>query len=129
VYYINFGPHGPRAERVKDGWQILGGLATCMAVSFTLFWILRQFRNAIHHADADVLVTPPPPRTMTQEWQEATNERLKTLGIEPISGPGSPDYKAHPLDDDTDKQGRGVIYGDFVNKKSRYVPPPESDEE
>jgi hypothetical protein len=43
VYYINFGPHGPRAEKIKDGWQILGGLATCVAVSFTLFWGLRQF--------------------------------------------------------------------------------------
>jgi hypothetical protein len=30
---------------------------------------------------------------MTKEWQEATNQRLKELGIEPISGPGSVDYK------------------------------------
>jgi Cytochrome c oxidase subunit IV len=41
----------------------------------------------------DVLVTPPPPRTMTVEWQEATNERLKELGIEPISGPASDNYQ------------------------------------
>jgi hypothetical protein len=43
VYYINFGPHGPRAERVKDGWQVVGGLATCIAVSFAIFWGLRQY--------------------------------------------------------------------------------------
>jgi len=95
VYYINFGPHGPRAERVKDGWQIVGGLATCMAISFSLFWILRQYRMSLCIHQINILVVPPPPRTMTKEWQEATNERLKTLGIEPISGPGSPDYKVY----------------------------------
>lgn len=40
-----------------------------------------------------MIVAPPPPKTMTREWQEATNARLKELGIEPISGPGSEDYK------------------------------------
>jgi len=98
LYYINFGPHGPRAEKVKDGWQIVGGLVTCIVVSFGLFWILRQY------------ITPPPPRTMTREWQEATNRRLKELGIEPISGPASEGYK-----------GQGVIHGDFTNRKSRHA--------
>jgi hypothetical protein len=93
VYYINFGPHGPRAERVRDGWQILGGLATCGAVSFTLFWILRQYSILFFNSGSHI-VAPPPPRTMTKEWQEATNKRLRDLGIEPISGPGNPDYKA-----------------------------------
>ena len=35
---------------------------------------------------------------MTHEWQEATNQRLKELGIEPISGPGSEDYQVSLLD-------------------------------
>lgn len=51
-----------------------------------------------------MIVAPPPPRTMTREWQEATNARLKELGIEPISGPGSEDYKVTPtkiISDDT----------------------------
>jgi len=30
---------------------------------------------------------------MTREWQEATNRRFRELGIEPITGPGSEDYK------------------------------------
>lgn len=34
---------------------------------------------------------------MTREWQEAANERLKELGIEPISGPGGEGYKVHIL--------------------------------
>jgi len=55
---------------------------------------------------------------MTREWQEATNERLKELGIEPISGPGGENY-----------EGRGVIYGDIVNRKSRAVEVKEDDEE
>ena len=43
---------------------------------------------------------------------------MKELGIEPISGPGSVDYK-----------GSGVIYGDFVNRKSRAVAAKDDDEE
>ena len=43
---------------------------------------------------------------------------MKELGIEPISGPGSEGY-----------QGKGVIYGDFVNRKSRYVEPKEDEDE
>jgi hypothetical protein len=34
---------------------------------------------------------------MTQEWQEASNQRLKELGIEPISGPASEGYKVESL--------------------------------
>lgn len=30
---------------------------------------------------------------MTREWQEASNQRLKELGIEPISGPASENYQ------------------------------------
>ncbi|KAK3644213.1 Cytochrome c oxidase subunit 5B, mitochondrial [Elasticomyces elasticus] len=31
-----------------------------------------------------------PPRTMTKEYQEATNEYMKENRIEPITGPGDP---------------------------------------
>ena len=93
VYYINFGPHGPRAEKVRDGWQVAGGVATCVFISFIIFWGLRQYSIALLLMNVDDLVSPPPPRTMTREWQEATNQRMKELGIEPISGPGSEGYK------------------------------------
>ena len=100
VYYINFGPHGPRAQRRKDGWEILGGVATCVAISFTIFWLIRQYRTPLNLLSCSLLtlwaVTPPPPRTMTREWQEATNRRFRELGIEPITGPGSEDYKVRP---------------------------------
>jgi hypothetical protein len=76
-----------------------------------------------------MIVAPPPPRTMTREWQEATNARLKELGIEPISGPGSEDYKVTHTKSSLTIQGPGVVYGDFVNRKSRAVAPKEEDDE
>jgi hypothetical protein len=44
VYFINFGPHGPRAQRRKDGWEIFGTVTACIAASFTIFWVIRQYR-------------------------------------------------------------------------------------
>ena len=29
---------------------------------------------------------PPPPKTITKEWEEASNERAKELKINPITG-------------------------------------------
>jgi len=66
---------------------------------------------------------------MTQEWQQATNERFRELGIEPISGPGNPDYKVRLSLMSSNLQGKGVIHGDFVNRKSRAVKHDEDEEE
>jgi len=33
------------------------------------------------------VIAPPPPKTITKEWEEASNERAKELKINPISGP------------------------------------------
>ena len=67
---------------------------------------------------------------MTREWQEATNQRLKELGIEPISGPASENYKVPlPIINCLTSQGKGVIYGDFVNRKSHAVAHDDEDEE
>ena len=67
---------------------------------------------------------------MTQEWQEATNQRLKELGIEPISGPASENYQV-PLTiiRYLTIQGKGMIYGDYINRKSHAVAHEEKDEE
>jgi hypothetical protein len=46
VYYINFGPHGPRAQRRKEGWEIFGTVATLLAISFTIFYVIRQYRTS-----------------------------------------------------------------------------------
>jgi hypothetical protein len=62
AYWIAFGPHGPRAETPKgEGMRIVVQLMKYLAVSAALFYAVRLAAN-------------PPPRTMTKEWQEATNE-------------------------------------------------------
>jgi len=34
----------------------------------------------------------PPPKTMTKEWQEASNERARELNLDPITGVPSEGY-------------------------------------
>lgn len=43
----------------------------------------------------------PPPKTMSREWQEKTNEYLKEQKVEPITGISSEGYK-----------GKGAIQND-----------------
>lgn len=62
AYWIAFGPHGPRAETPKgEGMRIVVQLLKYLAISGAVFYACRLAAN-------------PPPRTMTKEWQEATNE-------------------------------------------------------
>jgi len=75
AYWIAFGPHGPRAlpppgETTKVIlYTVLGVVA-----SGALFAVTRYFGSG------------NPPRTMTKEWQEASEEYLKAQGSEPITG-------------------------------------------
>ena len=46
---------------------------------------------------------------MTREWQEATNQRFKDLGIEPISGPGSEGFKVRPTPISISLDGRVLM--------------------
>jgi hypothetical protein len=65
AWWIAFGPHGPRAEAPPGEWTrvfLYSGIG--LAISAALFL-------AVHS------LSRPPPRTMTKEWQEATNEYLK----------------------------------------------------
>lgn len=62
AYWIAFGAHGPRKETPKgEGWKILSKVTQLVAVSVALFYSTRLFAGS-------------PPRTMTKEWQEASNE-------------------------------------------------------
>ncbi len=65
AYWIAFGPHGPR-ELPPPGewWKLLGGTAIGVGVSFIIFLLIRTQAR-------------PPPGTMNQQYQEATNEYLK----------------------------------------------------
>ncbi|SAM03548.1 hypothetical protein [Absidia glauca] len=64
-YYVAFGPHGPREPIHKEGnaVKVLGGV-----------------RQEV-------------PITRTKEWEEATNEYLKSQNSNPISGVSSEGYK------------------------------------
>ncbi|PGH31466.1 cytochrome c oxidase subunit 4 [[Emmonsia] crescens] len=80
AYYIAFGPHGPRAETPKgEGLRIFVQVMKYLAVSTAFFFAMRMFAN-------------PPPRTMTKEWQEATNEYAKREKLDPITGISSEGY-------------------------------------
>lgn len=65
AWWIAFGPHGPRALAPPGEWtKVWLYTAIGVGISFAVFW-------GIH------LMARPPPRSMTKEWQEATNEYLK----------------------------------------------------
>jgi len=81
AYWIAFGPHGPRAlpppgEGLRVFWYTLAGVG----VSLGLFMFIHSLAN-------------PAPESMTREWQEASNEYLKSQNSEPITGISSENYK------------------------------------
>ncbi|KIV92691.1 hypothetical protein PV10_03963 [Exophiala mesophila] len=81
AWWIAFGPHGPRAEAPPGEWTkifIYTGIG--ILTSLGLFAIVHSFAR-------------PEPKTMTKEWQEATNEYLKREKSNPIYGISSEGYK------------------------------------
>ncbi|KAF2772306.1 cytochrome c oxidase subunit IV [Teratosphaeria nubilosa] len=80
AYWIAFGPHGPRSlpppgENTKIFLYTMYGVIA----SGVIFGTVKYFARA-------------PPRTMTKEYQEASNEYLKESNIEPITGISSEGY-------------------------------------
>ncbi|KAF2855309.1 COX4-domain-containing protein [Plenodomus tracheiphilus IPT5] len=75
AYFIAFGPHGPRRPPPPDeGRNVFFLSSAVIAGAFAVFAFTRMFASPIR------------PRTMTKEWQEATEEYLKSQGTEPITG-------------------------------------------
>lgn len=65
AYWIAFGPHGPRKlPDPGEKWIILRWTLGCITASAVIFATGRYFAK-------------PPPKTMTKEWQEMSNEYLK----------------------------------------------------
>lgn len=65
AYWIAFGPHGPRAQAPKgEGWRIFFKVAQLTAASVGVFYLVHMFAK-------------PQPKTMSKEWQEASNEYAK----------------------------------------------------
>jgi hypothetical protein len=66
AYYIAFGPHGPRRPPPPDeGRNVFFLSAGVICAAFAIFAFTRMFASPIR------------PRTMTKEWQEASEEYLK----------------------------------------------------
>ncbi|KAI9697738.1 MAG: Cytochrome c oxidase subunit 5A [Bogoriella megaspora] len=81
AYWIAFGPHGPRkGDPPGENWKVFGYTMAGLAVAAVVFGITRHFARE-------------PPHTMTKEYQEQTNEYLKGLKVEPISGISSKGYE------------------------------------
>jgi len=81
AYYVAFGPHGPRAPTSApgDGLKVFLATTALVGLAGVLYYVTHLF-------------AAPPPKTLTKEWQEASNERAKELKLNPISGISSEDY-------------------------------------
>jgi cytochrome c oxidase subunit 4 len=97
AYYVAFGPHGPRAPTSQPGDNLKIFLATMglvgVATVLTLIvhksggFYLRVFPTRHPYLTIYVsFIAPPPPKTLTKEWEEATNVRAREMNINPISG-------------------------------------------
>jgi cytochrome c oxidase subunit 4 len=53
--------------------RVLIGTALAIGAAFTIFSAFRA-------------TAPPPPKTMTKEWQQAMNETAKENNLNPITG-------------------------------------------
>ncbi|KAJ5689970.1 Cytochrome c oxidase polypeptide 5 [Penicillium macrosclerotiorum] len=81
AYWIAFGPHGPRAEAPKgEGLKIFFKVAQLTVASFLIFYAIHAFAK-------------PMPKTMSKEWQEASNEYAKSENMNPIHGISKPGYE------------------------------------
>ncbi|KAK3900519.1 cytochrome c oxidase polypeptide 5, mitochondrial [Staphylotrichum tortipilum] len=80
AYWIAFGPHGPRSlPPPGETKKVILYTAMGVGLSFVIFAGMRAFAK-------------PPPSTMTQEYQEATNEFLRNQRAEPFTGISSEGY-------------------------------------
>ncbi|KAH0578050.1 hypothetical protein H2248_005589 [Termitomyces sp. 'cryptogamus'] len=82
AYYVAFGPHGPRTSISQPGdtAKIFFWTLALVAIGGSLFATARYF-------------APPPPKTISKEWEEATNARALEMKLNPITGISSEDYK------------------------------------
>ncbi|KAG7442516.1 COX4, subunit IV of cytochrome c oxidase [Guyanagaster necrorhizus] len=82
AYFVSFGPHGHRAPASKpgDNLKIAASVAGLLGVSYLLMLGVKA-------------MAPAPPKTITKEWQEASNERAIEQKMNPITGITSKGYK------------------------------------
>ncbi|KAI9574112.1 COX4, subunit IV of cytochrome c oxidase [Boletus coccyginus] len=81
AYYVAFGPHGPRTPVSPPGQGLKVFLYTMALVGVAGVIALGVRSRA-----------PPPPKTLSREWQEASNERAREQNLDPITGISSQGY-------------------------------------
>lgn len=74
LWYISYGEWGPRkpVHGKGDAGKIFGGVCLGLGAALGIFLTFRS-------------LSPPAPRTMTKEWQEQSNEYLKSKNANPWS--------------------------------------------
>ncbi|CAG8503724.1 14997_t:CDS:2 [Dentiscutata heterogama] len=82
AYYVSFGPHGPREPLTGPGHtsKVFIGVGGVLAASLGILLFTKK-------------AVPEHPRTLTKEWQEATNEKMRRQKADPITGISSEGYK------------------------------------
>ena len=75
AWYISYGAWGPRKpiHPPGSGKMIFGGVFGVLAGAGVLYGLARYFSEGM-------------PKTMSKEWQEASNEILKEKNANPLSG-------------------------------------------
>ncbi|KAF7726545.1 Cytochrome c oxidase subunit 5A [Apophysomyces ossiformis] len=82
AYFLAYGPHGPRTARTTPGHGRRVFLGVCGTMTFSGLLYLTMRMNGEEH-----------PKTLSKEWQEATNEYLKSQNSNPMIGISAEDYK------------------------------------
>jgi len=82
AYYVAFGPHGSRVPATKEGEssKVALGVFAILAATGVLWTVVRSYGGE-------------PPKTMTKEWQAASNEKALEQKQNPITGIASEGYK------------------------------------
>ncbi|PWN18010.1 hypothetical protein BCV69DRAFT_285608 [Microstroma glucosiphilum] len=75
AYFVSFGPHGPRRPITQPGqaMRTAVGVGALMGATAVVFFGMRHYAT-------------PPPKTMTKEYQEQTNEKAREENLNPITG-------------------------------------------
>jgi len=81
AYFVAFGPHGPRTPTSQpgDGLKILLAVTGLVGATVVLHQVVRRLGQ-------------PAPKSMSKEWQEASNERAIEQKLNPITGISSEGY-------------------------------------
>lgn len=102
AFYIAYGDYGARRPKSSsyETWIVMQGIVAGVLATGIIWNFFRYIGAACSSGrlapstpfptrwlteNAFVMVAPPPPRSMTLEWQEATNEQLKEMNVSSLA--------------------------------------------